>query len=113
MKKFLIIIAFISCFSVFGNTEAVAQNDSTFIFKNAFISGNKTLIVSFETAENTYVGIGIYDVLGNQMALKFIEIYPGPTVERIDVSNLKPGLYFISLCEGEETFVTAFVVAEK
>ena len=112
MKKFLIICMLV-CISMMPSIKAAAQNDSTFVFKNAFIAGNKTLVVSLATEKNIYVGIEICDILGNQISLKIIEVFPGSTVKRIDVSNLKPGLYFTSVYEGEETFIKTFVVAGK
>ncbi len=111
MKKFLIAL-FASFCLIISSIEAIAQNDSDFVYKDAFVSANETLLVSFETSKNLYISIEICDALGNRISLEIVEAFPGSTVEKIDVSNLLPGAYFVSIYEEQKVLTRRIVIRE-
>ncbi len=111
MKKFLIIFVLL-CSAMFPGIKAAAQNDGNFLYKNAVVSADKILLVSFETNKNLYISIEICDALGSRISLKIIEVFPDSKEVKIDVSNLASGVYFVSIHEERETLIKRIVIEE-
>ncbi|MDP3832194.1 MAG: T9SS type A sorting domain-containing protein [Ignavibacteriaceae bacterium] len=64
-------------------------------FPNPF---NPATIISFSVAENSFVALKVYDVLGNEVSELVNEVKePGNYTVSFDASNLSSGIYFYTL----------------
>jgi len=76
-------------FETFSATLAVNQENEVFfsVFPNPVSNG----LLSIQSQSNTLKNISIYDVIGRQVYQK------STTVNQINISNLKTGLYFVKV----------------
>ncbi|MBL0259271.1 MAG: T9SS type A sorting domain-containing protein [Bacteroidetes bacterium] len=66
--------------------------------------------INYSINERTISSLSIVDVLGNtQTKLSTNDHHPGENVMIVDLSELKPGIYFCKLISGELTLYTKFI----
>lgn len=104
-----------------GTTAKLEQSLSTQInTENTTINANQILVspnplqslasINYSINERTISSLSIVDVLGNiQTKLSMNDHHPGENVMIVDLSELKPGIYFCKLISGELTLYTKFI----
>jgi hypothetical protein len=75
-----------------------SQSDMVKVYPNP---GNGRFNIQFNTTKQQRIGITIYNALGTEVYSTEEEIAPGQ-VKEFDHSNMKPGMYFIRLSDGEK-----------
>ena len=63
--------------------------------------GNGKFNIEFNITKEEFIGISVYDALGNVVYQNEEKILPGQ-VKTFDYYDMKPGMYIIQLVQGEK-----------
>jgi hypothetical protein len=97
----------IHTFANFGRLSSPDEIEENFsIFPNP---AKEVLNVTFETTESRDVNIIITDVMGKTIQNQTNSYHEGQQTERLDLSRLNKGYYFISIHNGDDVQTMKFI----